>query len=287
MNLNPKFSIGDKVFFVSTTTTTGRHDCPDCGGSKVWEAKSPAGQTIEMDCPRCTRRHYDAGLSLDYTKSVPWVRELTIGSVRIDTAAEKPISYMCQETGVGSGSVYYEESLFSDRDYADAEAARMCAIKQGEFDSMPSAMDAREAAKHAYFDALRFRAAKEVEAEVRSRLRNDLQENLPEGEHTPGPWVCSVSQSDDGVVSFDVRSEDIEHEYRSFTVCSGYGGLCDGYATKRQGLPNARLIAAAPDLLAALILARDKARGFMGDCADTQSLPEIDAAIAKATGESA
>lgn len=96
--------------------------------------------------------------------------------------------------------------------------------------------------------------------------------------HTPGPWnwFCSSLWNDDLEVSV-----------------LGVAGLSLSQAVVDGGedgewVPSEadkRLIAAAPDLLAALIIARDRARGFMGDGADTLSLPEIDAAIAKATGE--
>jgi hypothetical protein len=81
--------------------------------------------------------------------------------------------------------------------------------------------------------------------------------------HTPGPWeffdtLCI------GVMS---AQSDVAH-------CSGY----DGNRSRDEELANARLIAAAPDLLAALeaLLSYDD----MVECADMAR-----AAIAKARGE--
>lgn len=49
---------------------------------------------------------------MEYSACVPCTEKLTIGSIRIDTNdIDKPVSYMCVETGVGSGSVYYESDL--------------------------------------------------------------------------------------------------------------------------------------------------------------------------------
>ena len=115
--LKTKFSIGDAVYHASTTTTKKQHPCPDCLGSRKWSATSPAGGSYQFGCPRCGGgyRSEDA-LSLDYTQFVPIVRKLTIGSVRVDTSDNRPVSYMCRETGVGSGSVYAEQVfVFSPR----------------------------------------------------------------------------------------------------------------------------------------------------------------------------
>lgn len=52
----------------------------------------------------------------------PCVRSLTIGSIRIDTNDSDPVSYMCAETGVGSGNIYSEQTLFATQDAAEADA---------------------------------------------------------------------------------------------------------------------------------------------------------------------
>ena len=36
---------------------------------------------------------------------------MTVGSVQIDTASDKPTRYMCLETGIGSGALYEEDRL--------------------------------------------------------------------------------------------------------------------------------------------------------------------------------
>ena len=110
--IETKYSIGDVVYFASTTTERRQHPCPDCLGEKKWKAISPAGKEYTFPCPRC-RSGYRAehDLSLDYTIFAPKAHRLTIGSVRTDSADKT--SYMCRETGVGSGSVYDEARLFA------------------------------------------------------------------------------------------------------------------------------------------------------------------------------
>jgi len=60
----------------------------------------------------------------------PEVRSLTIGSVRVDTAAKESerISYMCEETGIGSGAIFYEHDLFLEYEVA-VEIAKVKALE--------------------------------------------------------------------------------------------------------------------------------------------------------------
>ena len=110
--IETKFSIGDVVYYASTTTERKQHPCPDCLGTKKWKAVSPAGGEYEFACPRCRSGYRsEHGLSLDYSIFVPTAHRLTIGSVRTDSADKT--SYMCVETGVGSGNIYDEDRLFS------------------------------------------------------------------------------------------------------------------------------------------------------------------------------
>lgn len=124
--LTTKFAIGDKVFSAWTNITQKQHPCPDCQGTRKWDAISPAGKQYQFSCPRCSGS-YNASddISLRYSAHVPSVQELTIGSVRVDTNDDHPVSYMCQETGVGSGTVHHEETLFATHAEATSAAEAM------------------------------------------------------------------------------------------------------------------------------------------------------------------
>lgn len=135
----PRFAIGDKVWDVSIHIESGQHDCPDCFGSRQWTAVSTAGETFAINCLRCAQSY--AGLPRDvpplaYQKSVYTTRELTIGSVRVDTAASHgdPVSYMCEETGIGSGRVYNESKLFTSEEEARASAEIQTQLEQRRLD---------------------------------------------------------------------------------------------------------------------------------------------------------
>lgn len=125
--IETKFSVGDTVWHASTATEKKQHPCPDCLDSREWKAISPAGDEFNFRCPRCSANYVARDeLSLAYTASVPAVRKLTIGSVRYDShdtwgEGKSPASYMCEETGVGGGSVYNEDRLFATE--AEAQVA--------------------------------------------------------------------------------------------------------------------------------------------------------------------
>lgn len=113
-----KYSIGDKVFYAGTNTEQKLHPCPDCLGSRVWEALSPAGDKFKLPCPRCAASYMsNDGLSLKYTAHIGYVKSLTIGSIQTDTERNE-IHYMAYETGIGSGSVHRESSLFATEEEA-------------------------------------------------------------------------------------------------------------------------------------------------------------------------
>lgn len=134
MIIETKYSIGDKVWFASTTTERRQHPCPDCKGTKQWKATSPAGEEYDFACPRCSASYNGKHeMSLTYSAYTTSVRQLTIGSIRHDTydGWDNGTRYMCDETGVGGGSVYNESDLFPTKEEAEA-VATLKAAKQNE-----------------------------------------------------------------------------------------------------------------------------------------------------------
>jgi hypothetical protein len=125
--ITTKFSIGDTVYHATTTTERRQHPCPDCLGSRKWLAKSPAGREYQFSCPRCGADYQsEPGLSLHYSVFTAAVHPLTIGQVEGHAGgSEAKNRYMCHETGIGSGTVYYEENLFA----TEAEALAHAEIK--------------------------------------------------------------------------------------------------------------------------------------------------------------
>lgn len=95
--------------------------------------------------------------------------------------------------------------------------------------------------------------------------------NSGSARHTPGPWVHATDIGQVGSV-----------EYADGTVIAQAQQLPGDFGGKQRNA-NARLIAAAPDMLEALI----DCRRALEIANFTQELAVVDAAIAKARGASA
>lgn len=183
--LTTKFDVGQVVWRAGTTTEQRSHPCPDCLGSREWVATSPAGAEFKVPCPRCSGSHQaNRDLSLTYAAHAPSVSRLTIGLVKassqIGDGFEDGNSYMCLETGVGSGSIYREADLFATEEEALVAAKAKAAVqnadktgwvaKQYEGSLKFCDYELRDASIKAA-DALR------INAQVRARmLVEDLQE---------------------------------------------------------------------------------------------------------------
>jgi hypothetical protein len=248
----PKYRKGQKVYYPWHDTTGARHPCPDCNGSKKWTCTSPAGHTMEMDCPRCDRDNYRDELSLSYTKHTFGVRGLTIGSIKIDSDARNdrhPISYMCEETGIGSGRVYYEPDLYSAREEAEAVASAKCAAQQAERDVTPEAIRRLEYSRKPYFRALEDGVRESVRDDVRRQMRDEIESEIGEGDYSRGRWHLE-EESFDSDPRFVIRVGTPDDTYGR-QVCSVAGS--DKYThmvPASEAIHNARLIVKAPDMLA-------------------------------------
>ena len=111
--------------------------------------------------------------------------------------------------------------------------------------------------------------------------------------HTPGPWCVWNFNDDPRHVAVGPEAGGLA--VADIVACNAHG--CYTAATEAQGAANARLIASAPDLLAALIDSRNVLSmalpKFGEDSTDNEDSAEdvrglinrIDDAIAKARGE--
>lgn len=147
------YDIGDTVFHASTMTETFQHDCPDCLGSRKWRAISPAGGEFDVECPRCGSGYQsNRALNLQYVQHTPYVRKLTVGSLKANSPTgtghyDDGNSYMCVETGIGSGSVYNERDLYK----TEAEALAASKIKAALANENPEGWVAKQYAETAKF----------------------------------------------------------------------------------------------------------------------------------------
>lgn len=172
VEIAPKYKIGDTVYFRSIEQKRVRQPCPDCLDTRQWKVTTPAGEEFQVDCARCASSYWN-GSGIHITSWHPTVRRLTIGSVRTDTAARdgETVSYMCLETGVGSGSVYYEPLLFSSEEDALRAAEALCAEKNS--DPVAAKVIDRQKTICAYKIGA---AASQIERNARNDLQDELEE---------------------------------------------------------------------------------------------------------------
>lgn len=114
-----KYTKGEIVYGANNTYDDKTRPCPDCLGDKEWTIVFPSGQVTEIGCMTCrASSFYEPSGKVHYKSWKKGTRELTIGSVRYDDSNNEPFSYMCEETGIGSGRIYYENELFVTEDEA-------------------------------------------------------------------------------------------------------------------------------------------------------------------------
>jgi hypothetical protein len=92
--------------------------------------------------------------------------------------------------------------------------------------------------------------------------------------HTPGPWQVNLTRVDHAIVRWHIASE--KHG-SAFPICEH---VIESEPTGAEQLANARLIAAAPDLLARLIECEEQLRGVTGALPGSDSAEVCDAARA-------
>lgn len=97
--------------------------------------------------------------------------------------------------------------------------------------------------------------------------------------HTPGPW--EIVQQDAGIV---IRTESPKKTKYGASRYAAIGGFERSDSEQiAEAMANAHLMASAPELLAALILAKDMM--IANDLSLPRTFEVIDEAIAKAKGE--
>ena len=122
-----KFQIGNVVYRAWSSYNAQWEKCADCGGTgevKVVTAK----EEYQAPCPYCGMEVYGfhgvRGHVQVYAHRA-YVERLTIGQVTVQARKDEyKVEYMCEETGVGSGTIHSEERLFATREEALADAER-------------------------------------------------------------------------------------------------------------------------------------------------------------------
>ena len=123
MEIETKFNLGDVVYGISKRYKQVKHTCGACNGVGSVELNGKS-----FTCPECWGRGYT-----ETTEPMAWrvatdLFPSTIGRVEVSRYDKKYLKdndnetkYMVASTGVGSGSLWDEESLFSS--FEEAQVA--------------------------------------------------------------------------------------------------------------------------------------------------------------------
>lgn len=119
-----KFNIGETVYKPARNYSDKRISCPDCLGTRVWTIVFADGHAEEVMCQTCKVGFSPASGVVHYKEWSPYVDTLTIGQIY----GWDPINgmrYMCDETGVGSGTIHNETDFFHTHEEAMKKAQEL------------------------------------------------------------------------------------------------------------------------------------------------------------------
>ena len=113
-----KYKLGDKVYKGATDYSVTTVSCPDCLGTLEWIVTFADGESMIIGCQTCKQGFSAPHGYISYNEWKPCTRQLTIGKI-YDWNETDGFRYMCEETGIGSGTIHKESELFIDKKDAD------------------------------------------------------------------------------------------------------------------------------------------------------------------------
>jgi len=126
MNLVSKFNLGDRVWRLDIRDRVEAETCPQCAGTgsiKSYDLK----YTYTCRAHDCNRGKVNVRVFDAATPAPMTIGQVTIVERDRDRAdqwhKQREETYMCKETGVGSGSVWDVDKLYASDEEANAAAA--------------------------------------------------------------------------------------------------------------------------------------------------------------------
>jgi len=118
LNLTTKYGVGDVVYSVTPGyRDLAERECALCSGNGQVAIQ---GSDRTAECPDCRY-----GMISEWVDRDMAAHPHVIGQVRVETESKtdrgkKKVSYMCLDTGIGSGTVWAEDRLYATREEAEA-----------------------------------------------------------------------------------------------------------------------------------------------------------------------
>ena len=172
--IQPKYQIGQQVYFAWGGWKETFKTCPDCLGKMEWAVETPIGDKFTIPCGTCMYGYECRGIIPEWGDQ-PEFNLVTIGSIRMDTGCKKhPISYMCEETGIGSGRIYYEENLFLNKEDAMLAAIKIARELTEQRKLQEEENTKRKKKNHRSKPSLEQRRIRELEKEVKELKKENI-----------------------------------------------------------------------------------------------------------------
>lgn len=106
-----RFALGDTVWSIGNSRAPRYKECLSCEKGKIGLKDGS-----KIDCPNCKGSSL---ISEGYFYKWRVERPLTVGQLRLEFSSDKlDERYMCQETGVGSGTCHSVDTLFATKEEA-------------------------------------------------------------------------------------------------------------------------------------------------------------------------
>lgn len=170
------FELGATVYRPTLETVKRSVECPDCHGTGKWEARSPAGDTYEIACPRCNP--FGSGArSLTWREYTPYVEPFTVGAIEkvINEDGEK-VQYMAFKSG---GMTVKHTEVFATSEEAHARAVEIVADVAEKRGDWKKKRDLVEQLRHLNFKDAEIEAAKREARDAGQEL-DDLRAKICE-----------------------------------------------------------------------------------------------------------
>lgn len=116
--IKTKYNLGDVVYNASCYRDSYFEKCPDCDGTGKWKVE---GKDLHVGYKTCNESSWQKSIAgkVRKFKYFPKVQKLTIGQIRATIGYGPEVRYMCKETGIGSGTLWYESNLTKDKELAE------------------------------------------------------------------------------------------------------------------------------------------------------------------------
>ena len=120
--LVPKFELGQKVYAVSSVSDTRRvhKECDVCNSTGLVKV---VGREENFMCPACEGKykteHYGFKYVISYSRATIGKIDMQVYASKYKNRYKSEVKYMLEETGVGSGTLWYENRLFGTKEEAN------------------------------------------------------------------------------------------------------------------------------------------------------------------------